>query len=202
MKVFMGEYAAHDTNRRNTWRAAVAEAAFMTGLERNAEVVAMSSYAPLFAHTAAWQWAPNLIWFDNLRSFGTPSYEVQRLFSLNRGEFALPVSVRHAPVAGNGKPRFYAVAGRDAASHELVVKVVNATAEPRNAVLSLEGGVVGAAGQAIVLAADPDDENTLDAPGKVSARESAIAGVSSRFDYEFAPWSVTVLRLREVRREP
>ena len=89
-KVFAGEYAAHVAGpgrpgKRNNWQAALAEAAFMTGLERNADVVRMASYAPLFAHVDAWQWAPDLIWFDNLRSFGTPSYYVQKIFGTNTG---------------------------------------------------------------------------------------------------------------------
>ena len=70
--MFAGEYAAHVASpgrpgNRNNWQAALAEAAFLTGLERNADVVRMASYAPLFAHVDAWQWAPDLIWFDNLR---------------------------------------------------------------------------------------------------------------------------------------
>ena len=196
-KVFMGEYAAHDKERRNTWLAALAEAAFMTGLERNADLVAMSSYAPLFAHAEAWQWAPNLIWFDNLLAVGTPSYEVQRLFSLNRGDVSLPVAVRHPPLAENGNPRFYAASGRDNTTGELVVKVVNATAGTRKANLVLDGaGELDPVGRAISIVADPDDENLLGHPDKVVPHESPIGGVSSRFSRDFAPWSVTVLRLR------
>ena len=76
-KVFAGEYAAHDkegkdAESRNTWKSALAEAALMTGLERNADVVYMASYAPLFGNVKAWQWRPDLIWFDNLRSAATP----------------------------------------------------------------------------------------------------------------------------------
>jgi alpha-N-arabinofuranosidase len=89
-KVFAGEYAAQTSgvakpDNRNNWEGAIAEAAFMTGLERNADVVTMASYAPLFAHVDAWQWTPNLIWFDNLRSFGTPNYYVQKLYATNLG---------------------------------------------------------------------------------------------------------------------
>lgn len=95
-KVFMGEYAAQSVavvspDNRNNLECAVAEAAFMTGLERNSDVVTMSSYAPLFGHEEAWQWRPNLIWFDNLRSYATPNYYVQQLFSRNRGDVVLPV---------------------------------------------------------------------------------------------------------------
>ena len=78
---------------RTRWTAALAEAAFMTGLERNADLVGMASYAPLFAHVDAWQWTPNLIWFDNLDSFGTPSYYVQQMFGQNRGTTILPVTI-------------------------------------------------------------------------------------------------------------
>jgi alpha-N-arabinofuranosidase len=90
IKVFAGEYAAHskesiDAESRNSWLSALSEAAFMTGLERNAEVVQMASYAPLLAHVDAWQWRPDLIWFDNLNCIGTPNYYVQKLFSTHMG---------------------------------------------------------------------------------------------------------------------
>lgn len=170
----------------------------MAGLERNADIVEMSSYAPLFAHTDAWQWAPNLIWFDNLRSFGTANYEVQKLFSLNRGDQALPVVIRHPPVAVNGTARFFACAGRDVKTGELVVKVVNATAEPVKTVLSVNGGgPLQPDGSAVVLAAGLDDENSLECPEKIVPKEAAVSGVSSRFTYSFGPYSVTVLRLKE-----
>ena len=83
-KVFMGEYAAQSVKtvspeNRNDWQCALSEAAYMTSLERNADVVTMSSYAPLFASEERWQWRPNLIWSDNLKSYGTPSYYVQQI---------------------------------------------------------------------------------------------------------------------------
>jgi alpha-N-arabinofuranosidase len=101
-KVFFGEYAAQSdfivsTKNRNNLETALAEAAFMTGLERNADVVRMASYAPLFAHVDGWQWTPDLIWVDNLRVLRTPNYYVQQLFSRNRGDVVLPVTT-DAPV--------------------------------------------------------------------------------------------------------
>jgi alpha-N-arabinofuranosidase len=98
-QVFMGEYAAQSVgiaspDNRNTLGCALGEAAFMTGLERNSDVVTMSSYAPLFGHEEAWQWRPNLIWFDNLTSYATPNYHVQQLFSLNRGDEVLPIELK------------------------------------------------------------------------------------------------------------
>jgi alpha-L-arabinofuranosidase len=108
-KVFFGEYAAQSdfiisTKNRNNLETALSEAAFMTGMERNADVVRMASYAPLFAHVDGWQWTPDLIWVDNLRVLHTPNYYVQQLFMRNRGDVVLPVSsdapVKEVPPAG------------------------------------------------------------------------------------------------------
>ncbi len=98
-KVFMGEYAAQSVgiaspDNRNNLRCALAEAAFLTGIDRNSDVVVMSSYAPLLAHVDAWQWRPDLIWFDNLRAYATPNYYVQQLFSRHRGDVVLPVKLQ------------------------------------------------------------------------------------------------------------
>lgn len=99
VKVFAGEYAGHIPGRAgrmncpqaNTLEAAIAEAAFMTGLERNADVVVLASYAPLFARMGYAQWSPNLIWFNGESSFVTPSYYVQQLYSIFRGVRTLSV---------------------------------------------------------------------------------------------------------------
>jgi len=97
-KVFMGEYATQSVQlvcpqNRNTLRCALAEAAFLTGIERNSDIVTMSAYAPLMAHEDAWQWRPNLVWFDNLKSYGSPSYYTQMLFSHHRGDSTRPTEV-------------------------------------------------------------------------------------------------------------
>jgi alpha-L-arabinofuranosidase len=104
-KIFAGEYAAHDSNRRGNLRSAIAEAAYITGLWRNADVVSMAAYAPLFARVGHVQWRPDLIWFDNTRVFGTPSYYVQLMCSRNRPDTSLPVKVdapdlQPAPLVG------------------------------------------------------------------------------------------------------
>jgi alpha-L-arabinofuranosidase len=99
-RVMVGEYCAHsrpglvDPGNRNNLETALSEAAFLTGLERNADLVVMSSACALFAHVDAWQWKPDLIWFDNLRVYGTPNYYVQQLFSRNRGDVVLPVELQ------------------------------------------------------------------------------------------------------------
>jgi alpha-L-arabinofuranosidase len=93
-KVFAGEFAAHDGRAKpNNLRSALAEASFMTGLLRNADVVLMSSYAPLFAKVGSTQWTPDLIWFDNTHVYGSPSYHVQAMYSRNRPDVILPTTV-------------------------------------------------------------------------------------------------------------
>src|SRR6266576_950224 len=134
-KVFFGEYAAQSdkvvsVNNRNNWECALSEAAFMIGLERNAAVVRMSSYAPLFAHEDAWQWRPNLIWCDNRRVFGTPNYYVHQLFSRNRGDAVLPVKLELPVSASSATPKLFASATRDEATGEIILKLVNADGVP------------------------------------------------------------------------
>jgi alpha-L-arabinofuranosidase len=200
-KVFMGEYAAQSVktvspDNRNNWECALAEAAYLIGLERNADVVVMSSYAPLSAHVDAWQWTPNLIWFDNLRVYGTPNYYVQQLFSRNRGDVLLPTQLAGAPTAPNGQPRFYSSATRDAKSGEIIVKVVNATTSTVTAHIQIAGIASVKKGTATVLHSDNLlAENSLNEPRRVAPNEEPVMGVARQFDYGFKPGSLTVLRL-------
>lgn len=87
-KVFVGEYASQG----DTFGNALAEASYLTGIERNSDVVELASYAPLLANVDYVDWAPDLIWFDNDQAYGSPSYHVQRLFSTNVGDRVLPSS--------------------------------------------------------------------------------------------------------------
>jgi alpha-L-arabinofuranosidase len=93
-RIFVGEYAVTQNCGTGNLRAAIGEAAFMTGLERNSDIVTMASYAPLFVNVNDRRWNPDLICFDNANVYGTPSYYVQMLFSENRGDVVLPVEVR------------------------------------------------------------------------------------------------------------
>jgi alpha-N-arabinofuranosidase len=199
-KVFAGEFAAHvpakgRPDRPNNLEAAIAEAAFMTGLERNADVVPMASYAPLFGHVEAWQWSPNLIWFDNLRSFGTPSYYVQKLFSANRGTNVLPVLLNGSPK--NAQNGLYASASVDKRTGEVILKVVNASASAREVSINLAGaGKVGKAGKAFVLAnTDPTVENSLNEAKKIAPVERQLPVSAGQFTYALAANSLAVLRL-------
>lgn len=100
-KVFAGEYACHGKGKKwNHFHASLLEAAFMTGLERNADIVHMATYAPLFAHVEGWQWRPDMIWFDNLNSVCTVSYYVQQLFATHKGTNVLSLTMNKKPVTG------------------------------------------------------------------------------------------------------
>ncbi len=146
---------------------------------------------PLLAHVDAWQWSPNLIWFDNLRSVGTPSYYVQKLFSTNRGTGVLPVQL-------DGNPTdLFASASYDKASGEVILKVVNSSAISKEVNLNLAGaGKVGTRGKAFVLTSpDLKAENTLEEPMKVAPVEKPLTPTSSRISYMLAPQSLTVLRV-------
>jgi alpha-L-arabinofuranosidase len=92
-KIYVGEYAVTSGSGNGNLAAALGEAAFMTGIERNSDVVMMASYAPLFANLNNKSWNPDLIYFDSSRVYGTPSYYVQKLFSENRGDVVLPTAV-------------------------------------------------------------------------------------------------------------
>ncbi|MVT41930.1 alpha-L-arabinofuranosidase [Chitinophaga oryziterrae] len=181
-KIFAGEYAAHVKDKekdgaetRNTWGSALAEAAFMTGLERNADVVQMASYAPLLAHVDAWQWRPDLIWFDNLRSVGTPNYYVQKLFANNRGVQTVPVLSNGHTLAGEDS--LYASATIDPAKRLVFLKVVNASGKPLTYTIRPEGPKgYRIASQQVLTATDKGDFNTLDNPGVVKPVELKKAG--------------------------
>jgi alpha-L-arabinofuranosidase len=149
-KVFAGEYAAHDkegkeAESRNTWKSALAEAAFMTGLERNADVVHLASYAPLLGNVDAWQWRPDLIWFDNQTTVATPNYYVQKLFSTNAGTEVISALVDGKPLTGQDS--LYASACIDSSREsgtELVIKIVNVAGKPTSLNISVEGSKVSA----------------------------------------------------------
>lgn len=199
-KVFAGEYAAQSVaiaspDNRNNWECAVSEAAFVTGLERNADIVRMSSYAPLFGHVEAWQWTPNLIWFDNLRAYGTPNYYVQKLFATNRGTRVLPVLLDGSPK--NGRDDLFASAALDERTGEIILKVVNTSRSAREARVNLAGAAgVKPTGRAFVLSStDLKAENSLDEPTRIAPVERPLSVPGGEFAHTFAPYSLTVLRV-------
>lgn len=180
-KVFAGEYACHGKGKKwNHFNAALLEAAFMTGLERNADVVHMATYAPLLAHIEGWQWRPDMIWFDNSDSFRTSSYYVQQLYSLNKGTNVLTLTMDGKPVAGNKDQNgLFASAVLDKKTGEYIVKVANTSDSAQPVTINLNG--LKKKGHEITLAtvttlssADSDAENSLEAPEKIIPVTSAI----------------------------
>ncbi|MBC6607639.1 alpha-L-arabinofuranosidase [Hymenobacter sp. BT188] len=199
-KIFAGEYAAQSVaigspDNKNNWDCAISEAAFMTGLERNADVVTMASYAPLFAHVDAWQWTPDLIWFDNLKAYGTPNYYVQKLFATNPGTTMLPVQLGNN--AKNGQDNLFASAVADDKAGEVVVKLVNYSPQPRTITLNLAGAKkLGKSGKATVLASnDLNAVNSIEQPMNIAPKEEKFTVKSSTISYTLAPNSFTVLRV-------
>ena len=140
-KVFVGEYACHGKGREwNHFNAALLEAAFMTSLERNADVVHMATYAPLFAHVEGWNWRPDLIWYDNLRSVRSCSYYVQQMYAHNPGTHVLKTFENDKPLAGNeGQDGLYASAVWDADKQEVIIKIVNVSDTDQSLKLTFTG---------------------------------------------------------------
>jgi len=167
-KVFAGEYACHGKNHHkwNHYEASILEAAFMTGMERNADVVYMTAYAPLFAHVDGWQWRPDLIWFDNLNSFRSVSYYVQQMFSTNMGTNVLQLTMEGRPVGNQeGQDGLAASAVFDKNSGEVIVKIVNTSKEKQPVSFNLLGIKGERTAETLTLYHDGmDDENTLDQP--------------------------------------
>lgn len=200
-KIFGGEYASHSDKvangeNKNCWIAALSEAAFMTGLERNADVVNMASYAPLFAHIDGWQWTPDLIWVNNLQSYGTPDYYVQQLYSLNKGTKVVPITLNNDVVAGQDS--LYAAACIDEKTNDLIVKMVNASGKMQSNILLLQGiKKPGARGKLTVLQSDNlFSVNSFAEPRKIAPKETDMTIKGSRIELVAAPYSVSVLRVK------
>ena len=179
-KVFAGEYACHGKGKKyNHFNAALLEAAFMTGLERNADVVHMATYAPLFAHVEGWQWRPDMIWFDNLNSVPTASYYVQQLYAQNKGTRVLPLAMEGKPVIGaEGQQGLYASAVIDSDRSEYIVKIANVSDSSREINLKFDGMKKKATlrdGRCILLHSDnPDADNEVGKPEVVKPVEMPL----------------------------
>ncbi len=179
-KVFAGEYACHvkdkgnePTVAMNNFNAALCEAAFMTGLERNADVVYQATYAPLFAHVEGWQWRPDCIWFDNLRSVRSINWYVQMLYGTNKGTNVLSLTENGKAVEGNDG--MYASAVYDKDKKQYIVKVANVNDADRSISINFKGVKSLQNGTAITLHSDDmDATNSLENPNNVVPKESSV----------------------------
>ena len=201
---FVGEWATQEGRPTPTLNAALADAAFLLGLEKNSDAVVMECYAPLFVNVSpadtvkgypkAWQWNTNLIGYDALRSFGSPSYYAQVMLAQNKGDVVLPLKL---VVPGESANSVVATATYDKAERTVIVKVVNAGSIPVATNVNLHGvGRVEPIGTALVLTGDPTAVNTLDEPRRVDVKRESVAGTSASFHHTFPPHALTILRLK------
>ena len=200
-KIFAGEYAAQSDktvsiHNKNNGLTAIAEAAFMTGLERNAAVVNLASYAPLFAHVDGWQWTPDLIWVNNLQSFGTPNYYVQKLYSLNKGTNVVTALIDGKAVTGQDS--LYVSAVTDSSANELIIKVVNASKTIQTKTIVLQGvkKISANALLTVLQVNNLNDVNSFTKPTHVAPVDSAISLKGKELIFAAVPYSLSVIRIK------
>ena len=206
-KVFAGEYACHGRGKKwNHFNAALMEAAFMTNIERNADIVHMATYAPLFAHVEGWQWRPDMIWFDNLRSVRTCSYYVQQLYALNKGTNVVPLTMDGKPVAGvEGQDGLFASAVWDSDSQSYIVKVINTSDKAQPVELCFAG--LGKKEQltdgslTTFHSDDPDLDNTVDNPTAIQPMESKISIEGNTLKTQVGAKSFAMYKFKRVKTQ-
>lgn len=193
-RVYVGEYAAHDRDRRrNTLRSAIAEAAGMTAFERNGDIVQFTSFAPLLARRNHTQWHPDLIYFTGTEVLRSANYYVQQLFGQNSGDAHLTTSI----TATSKPPKLTASAVRDGKSGDVILKIVNGADAPAPLAVALEGlGPENLRAKRTLLTGGSADAFNED------GREPAVQPVSeelqlkANFDYDAPPHSLSVFRFR------
>jgi alpha-L-arabinofuranosidase len=188
-QVYLGEWAAHDDKRRSTLRSAIAEAAYLTALERNADLVRFSSYAPLLAKRSHVHWSPNLIYFTNTEIFPTINYHVQQLFSVNHGDTYLTTTISDSatPVT------FAASSVRDSQTGDLILKLVNGAnaAKPLRIELAGAKGLPATAVKTVLAHANPMETNE-----RAVQPQSSTLSIAPTFNYEAPANSLTVIRIK------
>jgi alpha-N-arabinofuranosidase len=200
-KIFLGEYACHsirigNPENKNTQLCALAEAAFMTGLERNADIVTMAAYAPLFAHVKDWQWTPNLIWFDNAKSYGTPSYYVQQLFSLNKGTDVVPLTENGNTIAGADS--IWASAVIDRATNEVIIKLVNPSGAAKQKTIEIPAmkKKSSTAAFTVLKSERPDAVNSIETAAAIIPVTNTIDIKNKKVVLDLSAYSFNVIRIR------
>ncbi len=191
-KIFVGEWATREGTPVPNMGAALGDAAWMTGLERNSDIVVMASYAPLLVNISpgAMQWDTDLIGYDALRSYGSPSYYAQVMFGSYLGDVKPESSVE------SGGPRFFYSVTENTAKKQIYLKLVNGSSDAQAVDIKLPGAKLAPSGKLISLTAhDPEETNTIDQPKAVAPAESALNGVSGSFHHRVPPYSIEVLVL-------
>jgi alpha-L-arabinofuranosidase len=192
-KIFVGEWATREGDPTPNLEAALADAAWLTGLERNSDLIIMNSYAPLFVNVnpGGMQWATDLIGYNALSSYGSPSYWTQVMFSTHLGTEVVSYDLANAP------SRVFAVVERDEATHKLFIKVVNANSTAQPLAIDLTG-VKKLAPQATLTTMSgksPNATNSITNLNAVVPIKRTISVSGPKFTQTFAPYSVNVLEL-------
>jgi alpha-N-arabinofuranosidase len=191
-KIFVGEWATREGDPTPNLQAALGDAAWMTGLERNSDLVVMESYAPLFVNVnpGGMQWASDLIGYNALTSYGSPSYWMQVMFAAHMGTEVVAASLANTPA------RVFTSVSRDDKTHKLFVKVVNATSDSQPLAINIEGAGKLSQAKLITLSGEsPNATNTITQPNAIVPVERAISVAGPKFTQTFAPYSINVLEL-------
>ncbi|MEI9944492.1 MAG: alpha-L-arabinofuranosidase C-terminal domain-containing protein [Chitinophagaceae bacterium] len=219
-KIFVGEWATREGAPTTNLIAALGDAAWMTGMERNSDLIIMSCYAPLFVNVntatatapKAWQWDSDLIGYNGLSSYGSPSYYVQKLFSQYLGDKIVPVTAENIPMQDRPMtrrdstekttpkpvPTVFSSASKDAKTGTVFVKLVNTIGKPQLVQVNLKGltKVAPDATEIIIKGDKPGDTNSITDPEKIVPVTKPIKGIKQNFEYTIAPYSVTILQLQ------
>ncbi|HEX5424942.1 MAG TPA: alpha-L-arabinofuranosidase C-terminal domain-containing protein, partial [Candidatus Acidoferrales bacterium] len=192
-KIFVGEWATREGDPTPNLHAALGDAAFLTGLERNSDLIVMSSYAPLFVNVdpGGMQWPTDLIGYNALSSFGSVSYWMQVMFSDYLGTEVLDANLADAG------PRVFTSVTRNPAGHKIYIKIVNANSNARTIHIALDGAshVAPTATLVTLSAKTPNAVNSIQNPRLVVPVKRSVSVAGANFEENFAPYSINVLEL-------
>jgi alpha-L-arabinofuranosidase len=195
-KIFVGEWASQEGSPTPNLNAALGDAAWLAGLERNADVVLLEAYAPLLVNVnpGAFQWPANLIGYDVLRSYGSPSYYVQVMFGQYHGDVVLPTVLKTS-----GGSQLYQSVTRSSREGTIYLKLINmaGVVQPVHVALNGVTGIKSTAQAVVLTSGSPQDTNTLSDPSKVVPVTKKVDGLGPSFDLQLPPYSVTVLPIRD-----
>jgi alpha-N-arabinofuranosidase len=193
-KIFVGEWATLEGSPTPNFGAALGDAAWMTGLERNSDIVVMAAYAPLLVNLnpGGMQWTPDLIGYDAMRSYGSPSYYAQVMFSSHLGDQTLA-----SKLEGAGPKLFYSIT-RDSAKKRLYLKLVNASSAAQVLEIELTGARLAATGTLVSLSAQSTEAaNTREEPEQIVPVETALRDVSNHLRRTLPGYSIQVIQIDE-----
>ncbi len=191
-KIFVGEWATREGSPTPNFGAALGDAAWMTGLERNSDLIVMAAYAPLLVNVnpGGMQWETDLVGYDAMKSYGSPAYYAQVMFASNKGNQTVASKLENA-----GPKLFYSVT-EDTAKKRLYLKVVNASSAPQMLEINLNGAKVSTTAKLTSLSAhDTQATNSIDAPDRIVPVESTLHDVSSKFPHTLPGFSIQVIQL-------